>query len=107
MQSREARVAAQAAEPTVVAAEMLERNTIRAEGREGFVQTPIAAGTFVRRGNPVTGVLQSDGVKHRRKRSGRTRREDAKGTKVAIWTLCTHLENRCMMSMSTLFSQNC
>ena len=65
MQSREARAATQAAEPTVVAAGMLERNTIRAEGREGFVQTPIAAGTFVRRGNPVTAVLQSNGVEHK------------------------------------------
>jgi hypothetical protein len=45
--------------------ELLERNTIRAEGREGFVQTPIAAGTFVRRGNPVTAVLQSNGVEHK------------------------------------------
>jgi len=44
---------------------MLERNTIRVDRREGFVQTPIAAGTFIRRGNPVTGVLQSNRVEHR------------------------------------------
>ena len=59
-----------ATEPTVVAAErstegIRERDTIKAEVREGFVETPIAAGTFVQRGNLVTSVLESNRVEHR------------------------------------------
>ena len=51
-----------ATEPTVVAERSMEEGLLE---REGFVETLIAAGTFVRRGNPVTGVLQSNGVGHK------------------------------------------
>jgi hypothetical protein len=51
-----------ATEPTPAEEERIrEGKMIRVEVRDGFVETSIAVGTFVRKGNPV---LQPNGAKH-------------------------------------------